>query len=168
MKRLFPFGLIVLGTLLTVGVLGRLYFGNPLKAADAIVLPDELAGLPRMDYQTGDQAMAEFKNLHGKQFPLTSGAIGIYGDRQITVWVAGTSSESSASQLVESMRKRIAEGNSPFTPLTQTNSNNRSIYILDGMGQKHFYFQSKNLVIWVAVEPALADTAIQQTLEVYP
>jgi len=168
MKRIFPVGLIVLGTLLTVGVLGRLYFGNPLKAADAVVLPEELAGLPRMDYQTGVQAMAEFENLHGKQFPLTSGAIGIYGDQQITVWAAGTSSELIASQMVEAMQKRIAEGNSPFTPLTQDNNNNRSVYVLEGMGQKHFYFQSKNLVIWVAVEPALADTVIQQTLEVYP
>ncbi len=168
MKRIFPIGLITLGTLLAVGALGWLYFGSPFQAADANVLPNQLAGLERIDYQTGAQAIAGFENLHSKQFPLISGAIGTYGDRQITVWIAGTYSESSASLMVESMREKIAEGNSPFTPLTQTNNNNRSVYVLDRYGAKTFYFQSKNLVIWVAVEPALADTVIQQTLEVYP
>ena len=168
MKRGFPIGLVVLGALLTVGAFSWLYFGNPPVNSTIIYLPDQLATLPRTDYRTGTQAMAEFESLHGKQFPLISGAIGIYGDQQITVWAAGTSSELIASQMVETMQERIADGNSPFTPLTQTNNNNRSLYVLDGMGQKHFYFQSKNLVIWVAVEPALADTVIQQTLEVYP
>lgn len=168
MKRSIPFGLIVLGTMLIVGALSWAFFDNSTIAADAIALPDQLAGLPRTDYRTGTQALAEFENLHGKQFPLTSGAIGIYGDQEITVWAAGTSSEVIASQMVESMRDRIAEGNSPFTPLAQTNDNNRLVYVLEGMGQKNFYFQSKNLVIWVAVDPALADTVIQQTLEVYP
>jgi hypothetical protein len=168
MKHIFPIGLITLGTLLAVGALGWLYFGSPFQATDAIVLPNQLAGLQRTDYQTGAQAIAGFENLHGKQFPLISGAIGTYGDQQITVWVAGTYSESSASFMVESMREKIAEGNSPFTPLTQTNDNDRLVYVLEGMGQKHFYFQSKNLVIWVAADPALADTVIQQTLEVYP
>ena len=168
MKRSFSIWLIALGTLLSVGALSWLYLGNPSNTSEIITLPDRLGGLPRTDYRTGTQAMDEFQNLHGKQFPLTFGAIGIYGDQQITVWAAGTSSESIASQLVDSMRDRIAEGNSPFTPLTQTNSNNRSVYVLEGMEQRHFYFQSKNLVVWVAVDPALADTVIQQILEAYP
>ena len=70
--------------------------------------------------------------------------------------------------MVEAMRERIAEGNSPFTPLSQTTDKNRTVYVLEGMGQKHFYFQSKNLVVWVAVEPALAEAVIQQILEAYP
>jgi hypothetical protein len=36
------------------------------------------------------------------------------------------------------------------------------------MGQEHFYFQSKNLVIWVAVDPAFVETVKQQILEAYP
>ena len=169
MKRSLPIGLIFLGTLLSVGSLGWLYLGNPTNTAESIPsLPDQLGGLSRTDYRTGTQALAEFENLHGKQFPLTSGAIGTYGDQQITVWAAATSSDSIASQMVEAMLERIAEGNSPFTPLTQINNNNRLVYVLEGMGQRHFYFQAKNLVIWVAVEPALADTVIQQILEAYP
>jgi len=168
MKRGFSIGLVVLGTLLTVGAFSWLYFGNASVNSATIYLPDQLATLPRTDYRTGTQALAEFENLHGKQFPLTSGAIGIYGNQQITIWAAATASDSIASQMVDAMQDRIAEGNSPFTPLTEANNNNRPVYVLEGMGQKHFYFQSKNLVVWVAVDPALADTVIQEVLEAYP
>lgn len=168
MKRHFSIGLIVLGTLLSTGALGWLYFGNSTNIAETVALPDQIAGLQRSDYRTGAQAIAELENLHVKQFPIISGAIGIYGNQQITVWVASASSDSIASQMVDAMRKRIAEGNSPFTPLNQTSDNNRLVYALEGMGQKHFYFQSKNLVVWVAVDSALAEAVIQQILEAYP
>jgi hypothetical protein len=65
------------------------------------------------------------------------------------------------------MQKRIAEGKSPFTPINEINQRNSKVYVLEGMGQKHYYFQSKNLVIWLAANPALADEALQQILEVY-
>ena len=168
MKRGFPIGLVVLGALLTVGAFSWLYFGNATGNSATIFLPEQIVNLPRTEYRTGTQALAEFENLHGKQFPLTSGAIGIYGDQQVTIWAAGTSSDSIAAQMVDAMQDRIAEGNSPFTPVTEGNNNSRLVYILEGMGQKHFYFQSKNLVVWVAVDPALADTVIQEVLEAYP
>lgn len=168
MKRIFPIGLIVLGTLLSIGAFSWLYLGNSASNPAAITLPDQLAGLQRTDYRTGAQAMAEFENLHGKQFPLASGEIGIYGNQQITVWTAGAASDAIASQMVNAMREKIAEGNSPFAPVDEINDRNRKVYALEGMGQKHYYFQSENLVIWLAVDPALADQALQQILEVYP
>ena len=168
MKRSIPLGLIAVGMMLVVGTFTWAYFGDSTIAADAVTLPDQLGDLPRTDYRTGAQAIAEFEELHGKQFPLTAGAIGIYGNQEITVWVAGTPSDSIAAQMIDAMQAKIAKGNSPFTPLSQANEKNRSINFLEGMGQKHFYFQSKNLVIWVAVEPALAEAVIQQILEAYP
>lgn len=168
MKRIFPITMIVIGVLLSVGAFGWLYGGSATSNSTAIDMPKQLAGLSRAEYRTGAQAMAEFESLHGKQFPLISGAIGIYGDQQITIWAAEASSDSVAVQMVESMRDKIAEGNSPFTPLTQIADKNRIVYELEGMGQTHYYFQSKNLVIWLAADPSLADEALQQTLEAYP
>ena len=168
MKRSIPLGLIAVGMMLVVGAFAWAYFGDSTISTDAVTLPDQLGGMPRTDYRTGAQAIAEFEELHGKQFPLTAGAIGIYGNQEITVWVAGTPSDSIAAQMIDAMQAKIAKGNSPFTPLSQANEKNRSIYFLEGMGQKHFYFQSKNLVVWVAVEPALAEAVIQQILEAYP
>ena len=82
--------------------------------------------------------------------------------------MAGTSSNSVAADLVRAMQAKIAAENYLFTPLEQIDQENRTIHVLEGMGQKHYYFQSKNLVIWLASDPTVADAAIQQILEVFP
>ncbi len=168
MKRFLPVGLIVVGILLIVGALARFYFGSLISQPAEVSLPDSIAGLRITNYTTGAQAVAEFENLHGKQFPVTSGSIGVYGNNEITLWVAGAPSGAIALELTNAMREKIASGNSPFTPLEQLNQGNRTIHVLEGMGQKHYYFQSQNLVIWLAVDPVLAGQALQQILEVYP
>lgn len=168
MKRLFPLGLVILGALLSVAALNQLYLGSRASSSKAIHLPNQLAGLNLTDSQSGPEAIREFADLHGKEFPITSGMVATYGNRQITIWVAGTPSERVASELTDAMQGKIAEGNSPFTPVNDIDNGSRRIYALEGMGQKHFYFQSENLVIWLAADPAVADNALQQTLEAYP
>ena len=169
MKRVISIGLIAVGLLLTSGTLAWLYISNITNRLGAeLTVPNSIAGLQITNNMTGAQAIAELENLHSKQFPIVSGAIGVYGNREITLWVAGAPSETIALEMTNSMREKIAKGNTPFTPLEQFNQGNRTIFVLEGMGQKHYYFQSKNLVIWLAVDPTLANQALQQTLEVYP
>jgi len=162
MRRFISIRLIATGILLIAGVMTWLYVGNLTSQPAEVSLPDSIAGLHITNLTTGAQAAVEFKNLHGKQFPITSGAIGVYGNREITLWAAGAPLDFIASRMVEAMREKITEGNSPFTPIEQFNEGKRTIYVLEGMGQKHFYFQSKNLIIWLAVDPALADIAIHK------
>jgi hypothetical protein len=168
MKRILPLGLITLGFLLSIGTLSQWYLNGRVNSPATIDLPKEVAGLRMTESTSGDRAISEFTSLHGKEFPINSGAVGIYGNREITLWVAGAPSESIASEMTNAMQERIAEGNSPFTPVSEIRDHNRKVYALEGMGQKHYYFQSKNLVIWLAVDPALSEEALQQTLEVYP
>ena len=167
MKRIFPLALITLGILLSIGALSQLYLNNRVSSSAALDLPNQLAELRMTDSKSGDQAISEFTDLHGKSFPVIYGAVSIYGNREITLWVAGTTSDSIAKELTDAMQKRIAEGNSPFTPINEIKQRNRKVYALEGMGQRHYYFQSQNLVIWLAADPALADEALQQILEVY-
>lgn len=168
MKRFVSIILIGIGLLLFFAAGAWIYFNNLITHPAAISLPDQIAGLRITEYKIGAQAAADFVNLHGRQFLISSGAIGVYGDDQITVWAAGAPLDFIASRMVEAMREKIAEGNSPFTPTEQFDQGKRTIYALEGMGQKHFYFQSKNLIIWLAADPSIADIAIQQILEAYP
>lgn len=168
MKRILPILLIGWGILLVLGPVGWLYFDGLVNHPAAVPLPDQVANLQMTEYITGARAAAQFENLHNKQFPLTSGAIGIYGDTQITLWVAGAPLNLLAARMVEAMEDKISQGNSPFSPIDQYADGNRTIYELEGMGQKHFYFQSNNLVIWLAADPSIADEALKQTLEAYP
>lgn len=168
MRRIVSFLLMGVGTLLFFGAAGWFYFNGLISRPAPVPLPGLIAGLPLTDQRTGLQAASDFFILHDKQFPLTSGAVGIYGNRQITLWVAGTPLNFLASRMIEAMREKIAEGNSPFTSTSEFVAGGRTVYGLEGMGQKHFYFQSKNLVIWLASDPAYANQALKQTLEAYP
>lgn len=168
MKRSLSLILIFLGTLIVLAAFGWAYVENSISHPAALPLPVQLAGLPLASQMTGPQAVADFSNLHGEQFPLTSGAVGFYGNNRATIWVAGAPLSLMAARLVTAMRDKIAEGNSPFTTSGEYQDNKRTIYALEGMGQKHFYFQSHNLVIWLAADADIADAAIQQLKEIYP
>jgi hypothetical protein len=169
MRRAVPIILAVLGTLLVVGSVGSAILINAVDSPAALCLPNEIAGLERSQYMTGGEAAAEFGQLHGEQFLITSGVVGTYGDHnEITIWVAGTPIDFVASQLVDEMYRKISEGRSPFSEVDTLQDNGRTVHVLTGMSQKHYYFRSKNLVIWLATEPTLAEQALQQTLEAYP
>jgi hypothetical protein len=52
--------------------------------------------------------------------------------------------------------------------LNQAAVDQRMVYELDGMGQRHFYFRSDQLIIWLAVDVRLAEDALRQVLILYP
>jgi hypothetical protein len=166
-KRLASVLMISVGVLL---MLGSLYCWR-VEHSDvaSISLPKSLAGLPLSTANYGPDAVAEITSLHQKDFSLLSGAMGMYGtERQIAVWVARFSSSSTAAQMVSSMREKISAGNSPFSPTREQRIGARTIYELDGMGQKHFYFQSGDLVIWLSANIESADQGFNAILEFYP
>lgn len=168
MKRILPLVLIAFGILLSVAAFGQAYRTKPNPISKTSILPVRVADLGLASASSGAAAISKFTSMHGKDFPVTSGEIGYYGDGAITLWVAGTSTDAAAAEMVDSMRERIAEGNSPFTPVDEIQNGHRTVYVLDGMGQKHYYFQSQHLIIWLAAQPSIAEEAIQQILEVYP
>ena len=168
MKRIFAIGLIVIGVWLVVGAIGWTFLDHPSNQFSEGTLPESIAGLRLTSSTTGAQAIEDVSSMHGKEFPIEFGEIGVYGNREITLWVAGAASSEVATQMTAAMQAKIAQGNSPFTPIDEIQNRDRKVFVLDGMGQRHYYFQSKNLVIWLAANPSVADAAIQQILEVYP
>jgi hypothetical protein len=119
----------------------------------------------------GEKAIAEFTRLHGNDFPLTSGAVGMYGsDHFVTLWVAGGPFKPVADRLLEAMHDKIAgsTGESPFIPVGELLDGTRTVYELDGMGQKHYYFQSGKLIIWLAVNPLRTEEVLTTVLKFYP
>lgn len=167
--RLFAYGLISAGILiLTVGI-GFYFLINTDQNLDPILVPEDIAEQPISNLTTGQEALIEISQLHGKEFPLDSGAVARYGDNsQAIIWIAGAEDKSTAEEILISMRSRIAEGKSPFTPTSELRNGSRTIYKLDGFGQKHFYFQSGNLIVWTAVDASLHEKALQQVLVFYP
>lgn len=154
--------------MLVLALLGGLTLGR-LSDPAAEVLPASLAGLPIRSAGYGAEAVAQVARLHRKRFPLTTGAVGIYGAQaEVTVWAAGTPLGLLARAMLNQMQESIAQGDSPFAPVGTSAIDGRPVYELTGMGQTHYYFQSGARVVWVAAAPEVATAALQGALAFYP
>lgn len=169
-QQIGPALVITLGVILIAGGLAYREFLRAIEQPTAAALPDSLAGLPQAETSYGPDAVAMVTNLHGKQFPLSSGAYGMYGEhgRMAMLWVAGTPAKAMAARMVDEMEEAIARGDSPFMPTGTREVNGRTLYELTGMGQQHTYFQSGSLVVWLAADKPIAETVLAAALAFYP
>lgn len=168
-ERIVPLLLISLGIIILFGSIGFGVYNYALSNPGDAPLPNSISGLALKSPAFGKGAVEEINQLHGLRFPLFSGAVGIYGkENQAILWISGMPTRFLAKKLILEMEERIAEGNSPFTPVNEYTDNSRTIYELDGHGQKHFYFQSKNLIVWLAVDIDLIESTLAEVLEFYP
>jgi hypothetical protein len=66
--------------------------------------------------------------------------------------------------MTDDMTAKIAGGRSPFSPSGTRQANGRTVYTLTGMGQLHFYWQTGNRVVWLAMDPGQADAGLDQLM----
>ena len=169
MRKIFPLALIFAGVLLISATIGYWRFDKAIQHPSAAPLPEQVTNLPLANKSTGQQAVWELTRMHQKGFPLASAAVGMYGnDHQVMLWVSGAPVTLLAGRMLASMRDKIAEGRSPFTPTSEWKDGNRIIYEMEGTGQVHFYFQSGKLLVWMAANPELAEQALTEILKFYP
>ena len=149
--------------------MGYWRYDEAIKNPSAARLPEQITNLPLTSKSIGQQAVWELIRMHQKGFPLSSAAVGMYGgEHQVMLWVSGAPVTLLAGRMLASMRDKIAEGRSPFTPTSEWKDGNRIIYEMEGTGQVHFYFQSGKLLVWMAANPELAEQALTEILKFYP
>jgi len=170
-RNLIAIILILMGFILVAAV-GVTLFSSQLRIwrqPGTVPLPDEIVGFQLERKIVGQDAVSGLNQMHLKDFPLVSGAIGEYGHQgEATLWVSRLANEGAAGRMVLAMEARIKETDSPYHPLAERNLGRRVVFELEGMGQKHYYFQSGNLVVWLAVDTGMAGEAIEQVLKFYP
>ncbi len=119
-------------------------------------IPHEIAGLEVTRTVTGNEALSQMSELHGKDVGLSGGFIAYYGagSRQGVIWLGETQNVGQAQRLNEAMTARIKAGNAYFTNLqTQIIESETVFSVVDTNKQKHYYFQVQNMVVWVAAPP---------------
>ena len=166
--------LIAMGALVLLGAM--VYGYVRLQEPASLVQPDLpalVAGYSLTRALSGEQAILEINRLHGLEFPLVSGAVGVYGtNQQATLWISGSESAAGAQEMMVAMHDRIAqsimEGNAVFLPEDEQVYGARTVYVLSGMGQRHYYFRSGRLLVWLAIDPGIAGEALEQMLRFYP
>ncbi|MCX6064511.1 MAG: hypothetical protein NT121_01975 [Chloroflexi bacterium] len=170
MKKILPYVLFVIGFMLVAGAgFYAWHTSQPQNTGSAGAnVPQAMAGYPLSQSLTGAEALASIKQLHGVDFPLASGLVAEYGQKNATLWLAETSSDAQAAELVKSMEARIAQGGTTFTPMSVVQFSGHDVYMLDNQGEFNFYFQSGAKVIWLAIDTAKAEQAMKELLAFYP
>jgi hypothetical protein len=170
LKRYGPLIIFVAGASLIVAGLAYSRFTQAIANPGIAPVPESIVGLPRIRVNYGSVAIAEVTQMHGQEFPLSSGAAATYGQpgSSVTLWVTGTPARLLSIRMVAQMEDAIASAESPFTPLGVRQIDGRAVYELTGMGQRHIYFRSADLVVWLAADEVIAEAALAETLGFYP
>jgi len=169
LRRWLPPSAAVVGLVLVItgGVLS--YFDADLRRPTDAGLPPRLAGLALASWSIGPQAAAEIGRMHASDLALDSAAIGRYGDAgQVVLWISQLPDSAAASNMTEAMRTRIDSVDSPFTQVALRPRQAGPITELEGMGQRHYFYDSGSTVVWLGAEPALAEQALVNLQEMYP
>ena len=128
------------------------------------VLPPSLAGLPVTTHLTGREAVDAVMGLHIGEVPVDAAEIADYGGGRVQVSVSWTTAEP-APALVARMTERIGAGDTPFLPPHRVRRL-PGVWTTSGNGQTHYYFAREGGVWWLGADPALADDAVVELLEV--
>jgi len=169
MKKIIPFILILSGILLILAVAGTMLYDRAMDKPGAVPLPVQVADQQLVFKSEGQQAIDEFKHMHRQEFLLVAGSVGTYGvGNEAKLWVAEAPLDFMAGRMIIDMRDKIAIGDTPFTPVSERQEPERIIYELVGLGQKHYYFQSGKLIVWLAADEVTAEQALDEVLKFFP
>ncbi len=163
-RRIGSLILMGLGAIVLLALVGWLSMDLLASSWGTVTVPNSLAGLPLSRRTTGEAALAEIEQMHGKEFVIIGGVVAHYGGDAATLWVSSTWLPFMAALQVSLMEERIAEGRSPFTPLGVDQVQGVTVYALSGMGQMHYYFQLDRRVIWLAVAAERADQSLKELI----
>lgn len=161
--------LALLGILLITSGLAYGTYQRAIATPGPAPLPPTLADLPMVEEQRGPEAAQNIAYLHRQTFPLSGAAVGTYRATasSATIWVSESPLSPLAGRMEQAMEEAIATGNSPFIPEGTHQVEGRAVRVLTGMGQKHYYFRSGKLIVWLAADEALAEAALADVLAFY-
>ncbi len=169
LRRLVSLVLMTLGGLLLAGAGLYVYVQQQTANPSSAPLPPKVGGLPLVASRTGKVAAEEIARMHRNPFPMSAAAVGIYqGEYEAQLWISGLPFSWMAHRMTASMADRIATlPDQPFRLLGQQEIGTYIIYQAEGLGQQHYFFTIGNLVVWLAVDEAIASTALHDVLQFY-
>jgi hypothetical protein len=165
--------------LVVAGFLALVWFSfgqNVLAPRKQPSVPEKLGVLELVDSYEGAQALAQIRRLHGGDVGLVSAIVAEYahakspyhsGNERLTVWIGRAESRDAAVELTHRMIDGIEKGGAGFSNLQQLTIAGHEVFQVDGPGGQHFFYQSRERVIWLTTEAADAMPLLQQALKIF-
>lgn len=132
--------------------------------------PDFVGDLKLGKYKTGKEALNELFGLHGRKMGLINGYVADYIGKEgkATVYYSVAKNEKLAARLLDWMIKRIGNSHEIFKGFKKENLESQLFYSVYGMGQKHFFLQKNDKIIWIAADSQVANSVIKNFLKNKP
>lgn len=165
MRKTLAYALFFLGAILLAGAGFAAWQAARLNAANEV--PPSIGGLNLTQVRSGQAGLESINKLHGLELELSAGTVAQYGNNEGSLWLADAGSDAGARDMIRRMQDKIANGNSPFTPMGVFKFQDRDVYLLSGMGQTHFYAQAGSRVFWVSIAADKAEQALKEMLSFY-
>ncbi len=135
------------------------------------MLPESIGAFRLQNMKSGTEAKKEITRLHGKNLDFRTGYIGTYkhGHKEAMLWISDYDAKAKAAEEVEKKARRIQtrEGQE-FRHFRMISIEEIPVYFVVGMGQAHYFYQTGNKVIWLAVDPQLAKETIRDLIGKIP
>jgi hypothetical protein len=129
-------------------------------------LPQKLGELNLTKVIQNKKATVIINKMHGKKLDDCKNYIAIYGDNhsENILYVSVYENAEKAETNIKNMAIKMANGSSVFSPLTQTKIGDKVYFETVGMGFKHYFYRTDNILIWWQVESDKAEATLNDLL----
>lgn len=125
-------------------------------------LPQKLDELNLAKVIQNKKAAVIINKMHGKKLDDCKNYIAIYGDNHSKniLYVSVYENAEKAETNLKNMAIKMANGSSVFSPLTHTKFGDKVYFETKGMGLKHYFYRTDNILIWWQVELDKAEATL--------
>jgi hypothetical protein len=146
---------------------GLLFFISCGTDKNSNYLPQELGVLSLVKVIKNKEASAIINKMHGKTLDDCINFIAYYGsnDSKNILYVSVYENVETAKANIMNMAMKMAKGSSVFSPLTFGKMGHDVHFKTEGMGLKHYFYRTNNILIWWQAEPDKADATYNDLLK---
>ena len=122
-------------------------------------LPQNIGELALVHQVEGDRANEILNRMHDKEVTPSKNMIGMYagGFASAVVYLSVYRSEGDALRAYEKMARRIENGNPIFSGYRPVRIEDMDASFCVGQGQDHYFFVTKDMLYWFAVDTTIAE-----------
>jgi hypothetical protein len=130
-------------------------------------LPKKLSDLNLSKVIQNEKATVIINKMHGKKLDDCKNLIAYYGNNQSKniLYVSVYESSEIAKKNLKSMAMKMANGSPVFSPLKHGKMEKNVHFETDGMGLKHYFYRTDNILIWWQVDPNKAETTYNDLIK---
>jgi len=120
--------------------------------------PKKLSELSLFKVILNEEATNVINKMHGQKLDECENFIAHYGNNQSKniLYVSVYENSEKAKTNLKIMAMKMANGSSVFSPLKHSKMGDNVHFETQGMGLKHYFYRTDNILIWWQVEPDIA------------